>query len=517
MERAGLTVPIRTMAKEPCRTIRSPSRFQLERNGAQKRTRTSTILRPPAPEAGASTNSAIWARVRIYGPDTPLSNRHALLFGLPMRARQGRRSRDLRRRRFRGTTASIMSRSAPVRPQNPTHVADRRARSRHAVEYGNFGDRLRRLGLPRPPCGAGAGQARLSHPCRGAPAGPRRPPPAARPRRPDQRRAGQPALSGLGSGRRAGRRSRHQSRRHPEQERRARPSRRCRRRARAAVGNAAKAAGARLVHVSAIGADANSPSRYAQTKARGEPAVFEAVPNATVFRPSIMFGPEDDFFNRFATLARISPMLPLIGGGHTHLQPVFVGDVAQRDRRCRGRQGEDAAHLRARRAAHRDDARGNGIHACHDRALAPARAAALRARQAEGDAGAAIRAGISEAHARPGRVAQEPTTSSRTRRRPQHDARRPRHHVRDHGSDRADLSLALPPHRPVPQQGGVTFFVIAGPRDSAIDPAIRSCKSSFEERWMPGSSPGMTAQFAETPCVISHPPTPVRSARACRR
>lgn len=97
----------------------------------------------------------------------------------------------------------------------------------------------------------------------------------------------------------------------------------------AAVANAAKAAGARLVHVSAIGADANSPSRYAQTKAQGEQAVFEALPDATVFRPSIMFGPEDTFFNRFATLARIMPMLPLIGGGHTRLQPVFVGDVAR--------------------------------------------------------------------------------------------------------------------------------------------------------------------------------------------
>jgi NADH dehydrogenase len=97
----------------------------------------------------------------------------------------------------------------------------------------------------------------------------------------------------------------------------------------ATVANAAKAAGARLIQISALGADANSPSRYAQTKAQGEQAVFEAVPNAIVFRPSVMFGPDDTFFNRFATLARMLPVLPLVGGGHTKFQPVFVGDVAR--------------------------------------------------------------------------------------------------------------------------------------------------------------------------------------------
>jgi uncharacterized protein YbjT (DUF2867 family) len=96
------------------------------------------------------------------------------------------------------------------------------------------------------------------------------------------------------------------------------------------VAEAAKAAGARaLVHVSAIGADANSPSVYARTKAAGETAVEETYPGAVIFRPSVVFGPEDEFFNRFAALARISPVLPLIGGGHTKFQPVFVGDVAQ--------------------------------------------------------------------------------------------------------------------------------------------------------------------------------------------
>ena len=96
-----------------------------------------------------------------------------------------------------------------------------------------------------------------------------------------------------------------------------------------AVALAAKSVGARLVHVSAIGADANSPSHYAQAKAEGERRVLAALPEAAVMRPSIMFGPEDDFFNRFAALARLSPALPLPGGGHTRFQPVFVGDVAE--------------------------------------------------------------------------------------------------------------------------------------------------------------------------------------------
>jgi uncharacterized protein YbjT (DUF2867 family) len=96
-----------------------------------------------------------------------------------------------------------------------------------------------------------------------------------------------------------------------------------------AVAQAAAATGARLIHVSALGADPDSSSLYARTKAAGEAAVLATVPDATIFRPSIMFGPEDDFFNRFAAMARMSPFLPLIGGGETKFQPVFVGDVAQ--------------------------------------------------------------------------------------------------------------------------------------------------------------------------------------------
>lgn len=96
-----------------------------------------------------------------------------------------------------------------------------------------------------------------------------------------------------------------------------------------AVAKAAKKEGARLVQMSAIGADKNSASDYGRTKALGEQAAFSAKRDAVVIRPSIVFGPEDDFFNRFASLARISPFLPLIGGGETKFQPVFVGDVAE--------------------------------------------------------------------------------------------------------------------------------------------------------------------------------------------
>ncbi|NPU11794.1 complex I NDUFA9 subunit family protein [Bradyrhizobium sp. 83002] len=96
----------------------------------------------------------------------------------------------------------------------------------------------------------------------------------------------------------------------------------------ATVAKAAAAAGARMVHVSAIGADAESASAYARAKAAGEAAVLAAVPEAVIMRPSVVFGPEDQFTNRFAGLARIAPFLPLVGGGETRMQPVYVGDVA---------------------------------------------------------------------------------------------------------------------------------------------------------------------------------------------
>ncbi len=94
------------------------------------------------------------------------------------------------------------------------------------------------------------------------------------------------------------------------------------------VARAAAAAGATaLVHISAIGADAASPSAYGRAKAAGEAAVLAAFPTATILRPSIVFGPEDKFFNRFGAMARMLPCMPVIAGA-TRLQPVYVGDVA---------------------------------------------------------------------------------------------------------------------------------------------------------------------------------------------
>ena len=96
-----------------------------------------------------------------------------------------------------------------------------------------------------------------------------------------------------------------------------------------AIAEAARAAGAKtLVHVSAIGADKRSRANYARTKAAGEAAVLKRFPDAVILRPSLVFGPEDQFFNRFAAMAGYSPFLPLIGGGRTRFQPVYAGDVA---------------------------------------------------------------------------------------------------------------------------------------------------------------------------------------------
>ena len=82
------------------------------------------------------------------------------------------------------------------------------------------------------------------------------------------------------------------------------------------------------MHLSAIGADTGSASRYAQTKASGEAGLLAVFPKAVVLRPSVIFGPRDNFFNRFAAMAQIAPALPLPGGGHMRMQPVFVEDVA---------------------------------------------------------------------------------------------------------------------------------------------------------------------------------------------
>jgi NADH dehydrogenase len=96
------------------------------------------------------------------------------------------------------------------------------------------------------------------------------------------------------------------------------------------IGAAARAAGVEaLVHISAIGADPEALSSYAQSKGCGERNLREEFAEATILRPSLVFGPEDKFFNKFASLARISPALPLIGGGHTRFQPVYVSDIAE--------------------------------------------------------------------------------------------------------------------------------------------------------------------------------------------
>lgn len=96
-----------------------------------------------------------------------------------------------------------------------------------------------------------------------------------------------------------------------------------------AVAKAAREQGVkRLIHISAIGADPGSASHYARTKAEGEAAVLAEFPEAIILRPSIVFGPEDEFFNRFAAMATSAPVLPLVGGS-TKFQPVFVGDLAE--------------------------------------------------------------------------------------------------------------------------------------------------------------------------------------------
>ncbi|KAL1760914.1 hypothetical protein FB107DRAFT_202210 [Schizophyllum commune] len=95
------------------------------------------------------------------------------------------------------------------------------------------------------------------------------------------------------------------------------------------VAQVAHDVGAKLIHISAIGADENSPILYAKSKGLGEHAVLEVCPDATIIRPSLVFGPEDSFFNRFATLSKYLPFLPAFGGGTARFQPVFVDDIAK--------------------------------------------------------------------------------------------------------------------------------------------------------------------------------------------
>ncbi len=165
-----------------------------------------------------------------------------------------------------------------------------------------------------------------------------------------------------------------------------------------------QSAGARLVHVSAIGADANSPSRYARSKAEGERRVLAAAPQATVMRPSIVFGPEDDFFNRFAALARIAPALPLPGGGHTRYPAGICRRRRRSDRACGRWRHQAGRDLRIRRAGRAHVPRIDGVHPRHHRAPPTSGAGAVRAAEAAGR----VRSVPAEAadHARPGGNAQ---------------------------------------------------------------------------------------------------------------
>ncbi|HWD12193.1 complex I NDUFA9 subunit family protein [Pseudochrobactrum sp. sp1633] len=95
------------------------------------------------------------------------------------------------------------------------------------------------------------------------------------------------------------------------------------------VAEATAAAGLPLLHMSALGADLKSAAEYARTKAEAERQVLSVKPDAIILRPSVIFGPEDQFFNKFASMSRFSPFMPLIGGGKTQFQPVYVGDVAE--------------------------------------------------------------------------------------------------------------------------------------------------------------------------------------------
>ena len=170
------------------------------------------------------------------------------------------------------------------------------------------------------------------------------------------------------------------------------------------VARAADSAGASLVHISAIGADENSPSRYASSKAAGERLVLAAQPAAVIMRPSFAFGPEDEFFNRFAALACISPVLPLPGHGQMRSQPVFAGDIAEAIAKAVGRRRQAGHDLRARRAG-RPHLQGiDGIHPRHHRAPPPAGAGAVRADEAA--SGVAAIPAQAAAHARSGRNAQ---------------------------------------------------------------------------------------------------------------
>ena len=172
------------------------------------------------------------------------------------------------------------------------------------------------------------------------------------------------------------------------------------------VALAAAAFGARMIHVSAIGADPRIRPRLMRApRRRGKQSAFAAVPGRVIFRPSVLFGPEDDFFNRFAAMARFLPALPLVGGGLTKFQPVFVGDVAEAIALAVDGKARPGHDLRARRAGNPQLQAIDGVCADDHRSQAPSDAAAVRACEIAG-VGAAIPAQAA-ADARSGRVAQD--------------------------------------------------------------------------------------------------------------
>ena len=223
------------------------------------------------------------------------------------------------------------------------------------LETGKPGDGVRRLGLRRPARRARARPRGLARARRGAPARPRRPPAADGGGRPDPARAGQPALSRLGAPGGRGGAGRGEPGRHPGQGRARRPSRRVHVAGARAVAEAARDAGVgTLVHVSALGADKRAKSNYARSKAAGEAAVLQEFPGAVILRPSLVFGPEDELFNRFANMAahRAAP-----AADRRRPHEAAAGLRRRRRRRHRRRlrrQGRAGGDLRAGRAGDRD-------------------------------------------------------------------------------------------------------------------------------------------------------------------
>ncbi len=246
-----------------------------------------------------------------------------------------------------------------------------------------------------------------------------------------------------------------------------------------AVALAAAAFGARMIHVSAIGADENSPSHYARSKAAGEKLVLAAVPSAVILRPSVLFGPEDDFLNKFAAMARLLPALPLVGGGHTRFQPIFAGDVAGavtaaiEDRAQDGRTYElGGPEVKSFKELMQF------VLATIERRRAVA-ADPVRVGQAPGGLPAADAQAVADAG--PGRAPAQRhhRVGPGAARRPH--ARSARHRPRRHGHHRAVLSLAVPQERPIPgDRGRQSVTSLLAP--VRIPPPARSARACRRRR-----------------------------------